>query len=256
MMHILVTNDDGIRAPGIKALYGAMRTLPDARVTVMAPDRNQSAIGHRKTLREPLRVDEVTLSDGTQAFACSGSPSDSIALALMGFVEDPVDIVVSGINQGPNMAQDITYSGTVTAAMEAALYQIPAIAFSLDSQTEPAFEAAAAFARHIVPLTAERGLPDLTLLNVNIPHTTAIKGVRVTWQGRRQYHDELVRRVDPGGRPYYWIGGKAPTGDREEVGSDIWAVAQDYISVTPIRLDMTHRQMIDDLENWLDDFSL
>src|SRR5690349_13847045 len=132
-MHILVTNDDGITAPGIASLAAALRRIPDAKVSVMAPAQNQSAAGHRKTLMDPLRIGAAHLLDGTEGYACSGSPADAIALALLGFVKEKVDIVVSGINMGANLAQDITYSGTVTAAMEAAIAGLPAIAVSLDS---------------------------------------------------------------------------------------------------------------------------
>ncbi|MBN1119648.1 MAG: 5'/3'-nucleotidase SurE [Anaerolineae bacterium] len=248
-MHILVTNDDGVWAPGIYALQAALRTLPDVRLTIVAPAENQSAVGHRKTLHNPMRIDPVTLNGGVEAFACSGSPADAIALALMGFVKEPVDLVVSGINQGPNLAQDITYSGTVTAAMEAVLYGIPAIAFLIDSWQEPIFDIAAKFARQFVPFVMSRELPELTLLNVNVP-VGEIKGVQVTRQGRRRYHDELVERIDPGGRPYYWIGGEAPTGDTDEVGTDVWAVAQGCLSITPIRLDMTAHRFLESMQSW------
>ncbi len=255
-MHILVTNDDGVYAPGIYALQSALRTIPDVQITIMAPAENQSAVGHRKTLRDPLRIKPLKLSGGVEAYACSGSPADAIALALMGFVHDPVDIVVSGINQGPNLAQDITYSGTVTAAMESALYGVPAVAMSLGSYTEPDFEQAAAFAARLVPVVVEKGLPELTLLNVNVP-VGEIKGVRATRQGRRRYHDELVERIDPMGHPYYWIGGGEPTGDTEEVGTDVWALDNGYISVTPIRLDMTARSFLEKMQGWeLDDWTV
>jgi 5'-nucleotidase len=253
-MHILVTNDDGIFAPGIFALQKAMRAIPGATVTVMAPAQNQSAVGHRKTLSDPLRILPIKLPDETPGFACSGSPADSTALALMGFIKDPVDIVVSGINQGPNVAQDITYSGTVTAAMEAAIFKRPAIAVSLDSYSEPQFETAAHFAAYLVPMVLEHGLPELTLLNVNVP-LDPVKGVKVTRQGRRRYHDVLVERFDPAGRPYYWIGGGKPTGDIEEVGTDVWAVAQGFISVTPIHLDLTAHLLHDEVQSWKIDFS-
>lgn len=248
-MHILVTNDDGVFAPGIAALAASLRMLNDAKVTIVAPAQNQSAVGHRKTLRDPLRIDQVTLLDGTPGHACSGSPADAIALALMGYIKGPVDLVVSGINQGTNVAQDITYSGTVTAAMEAVIYGVPAIAISLDSYTEPFFDQAAAFAARLTPLVLERGLPELTLLNVNVPLEPA-RGVRITRQGRRIYHDRLIERIDPMGKPYYWIGGDRPTGDAEEVGTDIWALAQGYISVTPIRLDMTNQDFMRGVEGW------
>jgi 5'-nucleotidase len=255
-MHILVTNDDGVYAKGIYALQAALRSIPGAQVSIVAPAENQSAVGHRKTLSSPMRIKPVTLDGGVQAFACSGSPADAIALALMGFIREPVDIVVSGINQGANMGQDITYSGTVTAAMEAVLYDVPAMAVSMDSYTEPAFEEAAAFAARLAPVIVEKGLPELTLLNVNVP-LGAPRGVRVTRQGRRRYHDELVERIDPYGRPYYWIGGEAPTGDIEEEGTDVWAVANGYISVSPIRLDMTARAFLEAMRGWgLDEWSL
>jgi 5'-nucleotidase len=248
-MHILVTNDDGVFAPGIAALAAALLALRDAKVTIVAPAQNQSAVGHRKTLRDPLRIDQVVLSDGTPGHACSGSPADAIALALMGYIKEPVDMVVSGINQGTNVAQDITYSGTVTAAMEAVICGVPAMAVSLDSYTEPSFDQAAAFAAQLTPLVLEKGLPELTLLNVNVPLGPA-RGVSITRQGRRIYHDRLIERIDPMGRPYYWIGGERPTGDAEEVGTDIWALAQGYISVTPIRLDMTDQDFMKEVEGW------
>lgn len=248
-MHILVTNDDGIFAPGILALQSALRQIEDATVTVMAPNQNQSAVGHRKTLRDPLRIDNVTLEDGTPGYACSGSPADAIALALMGYIKDPVDIVVSGINLGGNLGQDITYSGTVTAAMEATIFGLPAIAISLDSRSDPDFGAAAQFTAWLTPTVLAAGLPELTLLNVNMPAGKA-KGIEITRQGRRRYHDCLISRIDPTGRPYYWIGGDRPTGDTEEVGTDVWAVAQGYISISPIRLDMTDHNLIPDIKAW------
>jgi 5'-nucleotidase len=248
-MHILVTNDDGVHAPGILALQQAMRCIEGAIVTVMAPRDNQSAVGHRKTLYEPMRIQPVTLADGTPGYACSGSPADSTALALMGYVKEKVDIVVSGVNQGANLAQDITYSGTVTAAMEAVIFDVPAIAVSLASYEEQEFEHAAAFAARLVPMLLANPLPPLTLLNVNVP-LEPVKGVQVARQGRRRYHDQLVERIDPTGRPYYWIGGERPTGDVEEVGTDVWAVEQGYISVTPIQLDMTAHSLVGALQAW------
>ena len=248
-MHILVTNDDGISAPGIASLAAALRRIPGARVSVMAPAQNQSAAGHRKTLMDPLRINPAKLLDGTDGYACTGSPADAIALALLGFVKEKVDIVVSGINLGPNLAQDITYSGTVTAAMEAAIAGLPAIAVSLDTFENGDFSPAAAFAEKLTPIVLGQGLPPLTLLNVNVP-STPIKGLRVTRQGHRIYRDKLVELIDPMGRPYYWIGGDRPTGHTEEVGTDVWAVAQGYVSITPIRLDMTDQSMMADIDRW------
>jgi 5'/3'-nucleotidase len=248
-MHILVTNDDGIYAPGIFALQKALRQVEGATVTIMAPDQNQSAVGHRKTLYDPLRIKPVTINEGISGFACSGSPADSIALALMGYIKQPVDIVVSGVNRGANLAQDITYSGTVTAAMEATIFGLPAIAISLDSEDDPDFTAAAAFAARMIPIVMANSLPELTLLNVNVPKNP-IKGVRVTRQGRRRYHDVLIERDDPNGRPYYWIGGDRPTGDVEEVDTDVWAIAQGFISITPIHLDLTAHTLLTEVKSW------
>lgn len=253
-MHILVTNDDGIYAPGIFALQAALRTIPGAKVTIMAPQDNQSAVGHRKTLFEPLRIKKIIIRDGVEGYATSGSPADSIAMALLGYIEDEVDLVVSGINRGPNLAQDITYSGTVTAAMESVLFGVPAIAMSLDSFNDPDYGPAARFAARLAPLVVEKGLPELTLLNVNVP-VPDIKGVRVTRQGRRRYHDKLDERIDPMGRPYYWIGGGLPTGDTEDVGTDVWAIDNGYISISAIWLDLTARDFIGGLKGWgLDDW--
>lgn len=248
-MHILVTNDDGVLAPGILALQQAMRKIEGATVTVMAPAQNQTAAGHRKTLFDPLRIQPVTLADGTPGYACSGSPADAIALALMGFIKEKVDIVVSGVNQGPNLAQDITYSGTVTATMEAAIYGLPAIAISYNSYADTNFERAAAFTAAMIPIVMQNPLPELTLLNVNVP-AEPVQGVHITRQGRRRYHDVLIERTDPTGRPYYWIGGDRPTGDIDEVGTDVWAVAHGYISITPIQLDMTAHVLQPTLESW------
>jgi len=249
-MHILVSNDDGVMAPGIVALARAMVSL--GKVTVVAPSDNQSAAGHRKTMHKPLRVNRVKFPvDGVTAYSTSGSPSDSVALALLGFIAEPIDLVVSGINRGPNQGQDLTYSGTVSAAFEAVIWRKPAVAFSLCDHSEDAeYGAAAEIARQVVALKLYEDLPPLTLLNVNIPALPleAIRGFKITRQGLRQYNDELVERLDPSGRPYYWIGGGAPTGDVTEEGTDLWATDQGYVSITPIDLDMTSYAVIKDLE--------
>ena len=202
-------------------------------------------------MHKPLRVDRVTLVDGTEALATTGAPSDAVALAFLGIVEQPVDLVISGVNHGANLGHDVTYSGTVTAAMEAAISKVPAIAVSLNTRGESDYDTAARFAASLAERTLERGLPEGVLLNVNVPAlpVDAIQGVRVTRMGLRIYRDELVRRVDPRGKPYYWIGGPAPTGVEEE-GTDIWAVANGYISVTPIQLDLTDHDLLDSLASW------
>jgi len=251
-MHILITNDDGVTAPGLFALVQEMRSL--GKVTVLAPDHNWSTSGHVKTLSRPLRIKEVRLSDGSPAFATDGAPADCVAMAVMGFIEEKVDLVISGINPDANLAQDLTYSGTVTAAIEAAIWGVAGIAVSLDlpvGLAKPDFDTAARLARQVISqVMAHNPLPEL-LLNINIPYLPAeqIKGVMITRQGKRIYRDELVKRIDPMGRPYYWIGGEPPTGLPEE-GTDIGALAAGYISITPLHLSMTAYQALDKLKQW------
>ena len=251
--HILVTNDDGITAPGIAALAAAMREL--GRVSVVAPDRNWSASGHVKTLHKPLRARPALLSDGTEGLSTSGAPSDCVALAVLGLIEEPIDLVVSGVNPVANLGHDVTYSGTVTAAMEAAVWGIPSIAVSrenppgrpIDIDYGLATRMAVRVARQVI----ERGLPSNTLLNVNVPDRPEeeIAGVRLTRQGLREYLDELDVRVDPRGRNYYWYGGDEPGGVRED-GTDITAIQDGYVSITPLRLDLTAKDVLSDMREW------
>lgn len=251
--HILVTNDDGIRAPGLLALKNACARL--GKVTVLAPSHNWSASGHVKTMHKPLRVEAVTLADGTAALSTSGAPSDAVALAFLGIVDEPIDVVVSGVNKGANLGHDVTYSGTVTAAMEATLSGAPAVAVSLNSREYDDYTVAADLAARLAGEVLQRGLPEYVLLNLNVPPLPAdqLAGVRITRMGLRIYRDELTRRLDPRGIPYYWIGGPEPTGVEEE-GTDVWAVAHDYVSVTPVQLDLTANGLIDTLREW--DFQL
>lgn len=249
-MHILVSNDDGIAANGLKALAKAM--LPLGKVTVIAPSQNQSATGHKKTLSDPLRIRHVpTFLDGAvNAYSVSGSPSDCTAVAMLGFIKEPIDIIVSGINRGPNLAQDVTYSGTVAVALEAAIFGLPAVAFSLDDREANAdYEPAIPWARRVTEQVIANGLPKHTILNVNFP-IGEIVGLKVTRQGMRQYNDQLIERADPHGNPYYWIGGERPTGDTAMVDTDLWAVHQGYVSVTPIHLDLTAHDMLKSLQQW------
>jgi 5'-nucleotidase len=250
-MHILVSNDDGVRAPGILALANAMREF--GQVTVFAPEENQSANGHRKTLSRPLRVNKARLDDGSNAFSTDGAPADCVALAVLGYIKEPIDLIVSGINRGPNMGQDLTYSGTIAAALEGTIFRKPSIAFSLDTRSNEAdYSAAAEYARKVVRQVIQHGLPPQVLLSVNVPNRPLkdIVGLRITRQGTRVYHDELIERLDPDGRPYYWIGGAAPTGDVTAEGTDIWAVANGYVSVTPVHLDFTAHDSIPTLMTW------
>lgn len=251
-MHILVTNDDGVQAPGLLALAQEMRKLGE--VTVLAPDRNWSASGHVKTMDRPMRVKDVKLADGSAALASDGAPSDCVALALLGVVTKKIDLVVSGINPNANFGHDVTYSGTVTAAMEAVIDGVPGIAVSLDSKPghgELDYGPAARMAGRVAARTIEYGLPDGVLLNVNVPclRDEEIKGILITRQGLRVYRDALDARKDPRGRPYYWIGGDFPTGVDED-GTDFGALTAGFVSITPLQLDLTAREALAVLEKW------
>ncbi|MBI5841565.1 MAG: 5'/3'-nucleotidase SurE [Chloroflexi bacterium] len=251
--HILVTNDDGVMAPGLLALVQEMREL--GNVSILAPDRNWSGGGHVKTLDRALRVKEVRLADGTPAFASDGAPSDCVALAALGYFKEPIDLVVSGINLGANLGHDVTYSGTVTAAMEAVIAGVPGIAVSLEAVEgyigEVDYAPAARAARRVVQQVIENGLPQEILLNVNVPFLPdeKIRGISLTRLGLRVYHSRLDERIDPRNRPYYWIGGDAPTGVPER-GSDVGALAEGFVSVTPLQLDLTAYRALTDLNTW------
>jgi 5'-nucleotidase len=253
MPHILLTNDDGVDAPGLLALAQAFAGL--GKVSVLAPDHNWSASGHVKTMHRPLRVREVRLADGTPAFSSDGAPSDCVALAVLGLIEGKIDLVVSGINPNANIGHDVTYSGTVTAAMEATISGVAGMAVSMDSPEYHSgpldFRAAARVAAGIARQVLSRSLPGGVLLNVNVPGlaTEDLKGVRITRQGLRVYRDALVAREDPRGRPYYWIGGGPPTGVAD-AGTDFWALQEGFVSVTPLQLDLTAAEHLSTLEQW------
>ncbi len=252
-MHIVVTNDDGVYAPGLLALAKALMKL--GKVSIVAPDHNWSASGHVKTLHRPLRVKEVELDDGTPAMACDGAPSDCIALAALGLIPAPIDFVVSGINPNANLGHDVTYSGTVTAAMEGAIWGIPSVAVSVDAPEYHRgpldYTTSAEIGRQVLEKLAQNPMSPSVLLNVNVPYLPLdqIKGFAVTRQGLRIYRDELVRREDPRGRPYYWIGGDAPTGVKED-GTDFGELAAGFVSITPLQLDLTAHQAVTEIKKW------
>lgn len=253
MKKILVTNDDGVMAPGLLALALEMKELGE--VTILAPDRNWSASGHVKTLHKPLRVKPVSLHPELKVFASDGAPSDCVALAIMGALDEKYDLVVSGINPNANIGHDITYSGTVTAAMEATIHGLPGIAVSLDSPQDHLgkldYATAAKVGRKVVENVIDNGLPNGVLLNVNVPYLQEeeLKGYAITRQGLRIYHDELVKRIDPRGKPYFWIGGDAPTG-KEENQTDYGMMKAGYVSITPLQLDLTGFSALDIIQNW------
>ncbi|MEW5720494.1 MAG: 5'/3'-nucleotidase SurE [Chloroflexota bacterium] len=251
-MNILVTNDDGIDSPGLLALKQSLQTMGD--VVVVAPDRNWSAAGHTKTMHKPLRVNPTTLRDGSPAYSTDGAPTDCVALVMLGLLREQPALVVSGINPGSNLAHDLTYSGTVAAAMEAAIHGIPGIAISLDAdhRADIDFSPAARVAAQIARRVLADNLPRDTFLNVNVPDIPLdqIQGARITRLGKRIYRDELVARRDPYGKDYYWIGGQPPTGAIEEEGTDVWAVAHQFISITPVHMDMTSHALVARLQAW------
>jgi 5'-nucleotidase len=252
-MHILITNDDGVYAPGLLALAQEMKKI--GRVTILAPDRNWSASGHVKTMERPLRVKETHLVDGTPALASDGAPSDCVALAVLGLVSEKIDLVVSGINPNANIGHDVTYSGTVTAAMEASIAGLPGLAFSLDrpddSSNEVDYKPCARIARNLVETIFKQKNIGNLLLNINIPGLpeNKIKGIQITRLGLRIYRDELVKRMDPRKRPYYWIGGEYPTSLSKE-GTDADALKAGFVSITPLSLDLTDDQTLDRLKTW------
>jgi 5'-nucleotidase len=252
---ILVSNDDGVQAPGLLTLVQALRPL--GTVIAVAPERNWSASGHNKTMHDPLRLTPVHLADGSDAWACSGGPADSVAIALLGALDVQFDLVVSGINDGHNMGNDTYYSGTVACAREATIMGVPGIAVSTAlrrltfEDVEVARDAAGAVARMVTEAALHNGLPPRTLLNVNVPAValSAIQGVEVTRLGNRKYDDKLTRREDPFGRAYYWMAAPLPT-DMPDDGTDVGAIANNFVSVTPISLDMTAHPAVTALRGW------
>jgi len=248
-MRIALTNDDGILAPGLLALKAALAPLGEA--VAIAPDRPRSACGHAVTLHKPLRVASVALPDGSQGFSCNGTPSDCVGLALSGHVGPRPDLVISGINLGPNAGWDLTYSGTVAAAMEAAINGLPSFAISVDAFEPVDFAPAADFAAYLAGAILARGLPRDTFLNVNVPAVPPgeLRGVSITCQGRTAYDGVIERRTDPRGRPYYWW-----TGDRSrqpaDTGTDMAALREHKISVTPMKLDLTEHAFVSGLGDW------
>jgi 5'-nucleotidase len=250
-VRILVTNDDGIEAEGLHALVRACEAV--GQVTVVAPHYDRSASGHSITLHKPLRVAQAKIPGSrAEAWAATGTPADCVVLAVYGLLPAPPDVVLCGINLGPNIGHDLTYSGTVSGAMEAAILGIPAIAVSLDAERDPHYEVAAAFAAALAREVFRRGMPADALLNVNVPNLGfgQIRGVRVTRQSARRYRSRLERRTDPRGRPYYWIAGERTASEEAEPGTDSHALSQGYVSVTPLQMDLTHPQLLSAMAAW------
>ena len=241
-MIILISNDDGIRSEGIQALARAVEPLGE--VYVVAPDREQSAVSHSLTLHRPLRVEEIA----PRQLAVDGTPADCVNLAASGILPERPGLVISGINKGANLGDDITYSGTVSAAMEGTLLGIPSIAISLVARERFDFDDAAGFAAELAAQVLAHPFPEQTLLNVNVPAIprAAVRGVRITRQGKRRFGQTLIEKTDPRGRKYYWIGGDE-LDFVDEPGTDFAAIREDAISITPIHLDLTHYPSIEAL---------
>jgi 5'-nucleotidase len=252
-LRILLSNDDGIFAPGLLALKKALDD-EGYEVTVCAPDRPRSAASHAITLHKPLRAVETRLPDGSLGWAISGTPADCALLGLDAIcAEKGIDLVLSGINHGPNLGWDVIYSGTVAAAMEAVILGFPAIAVSCTSYDKDLhYDTGARFvARELVPKVMASGLPRNTLLNVNVPNLpeSEIKGVKLAAKSERRYKDRMEKRLDPRGGAYYWLGG-LPTDEPTPAGTDSAVTAEGYIAVTPLHLDMTSYSLMEDMKNW------
>jgi 5'-nucleotidase len=245
-MNILVTNDDGVHAPALEALKTALAEL--GRVTVVVPDRDQSATSQSLTLHRPLRIHR----HGQDRFSIDGTPTDCVLIAFHGLLDHRPDVVVSGINHGPNMGEDVFYSGTVAAAIEGAMQGTPAIAASLVNPGDTAdFAETARFLGRLVAEVVRHGVSGKRVLNVNVPYRpwSQMRGIRVTRLGTRVYSDTLIEKTDPRGRAYYWIGGQEPVWEADE-GTDFQAVSEGYISVTPLVLDLTDYRTMVEMEQW------
>ena len=249
-MKILVSNDDGVHAPGILALAKALQTVAD--VIVVAPDRNRSGASNSLSLQNPIRVTQ--LENGF--YSVQGTPTDCVHLAITGLLKEKPDMVVSGINAGGNLGDDVFYSGTVAAAMEGRLCGLPSMAFSLMGKHEN-FESAAQVAKNLVLAMMNNRLPAQTILNINIPDVqlNKIKGFEITRMGTRHRAEKMFRERDPRGQPIYWVG-LPGAGQDAGLGTDFHAVDHDRVSITPLQLDLTHYQAFDNLADWVRDVAI
>ena len=245
MRHVLLSNDDGIDAFGLNLLARVLGERDDLRVTVVAPSEQQSASSHSLTMRDPLRV----VAHGPGRYAVTGTPTDSVLIAVEHILrDDPPDLVISGVNHGSNMGEDVTYSGTVAAALEGAILGLPSFALSCSAWAPRTWDGVEAWLRHGLTALLDTPLPRHALLNVNIPDlpAAALKGVRVCRLGSRRYGDVITEQTDPRGRPYLWIGGSGPVWV-DEPGTDALLNQQGYVVVTPLQVDMTHHALLADL---------
>lgn len=248
---ILVTNDDGITAPGLRTLIEVMKTIGE--VVVVAPDSPQSAMGHAITINSTLYVEQVKIgTDNLKEYSCSGTPADCVKLAVKQILGRRPDICVSGINHGSNSSINVIYSGTMSAALEAGIEGIPAVGFSLcDYNWNADFEACKTYVKTIVENVLEHSLPNGVVLNVNIPNLPKadIKGIKVSRQAKANWEEEFDKRKNPQGRDYYWLTGKFVNLDQGE-DTDEWALDNGYVSVVPVQFDLTAHHCIQNLNSW------
>jgi len=237
-MRVLLTNDDGIHAPGLKALYQELKR--DFQVHIVAPDSERSAVGHAITLTSPLRVQEVFKNGSFFGYGVKGTPADCVKIAVQELLEVAPDVILSGINLGANVGVNVLYSGTVSAATEGAFLGIPSAAISLDIRTNPDFRFAARFGIEIIRFIKEHGLRERTALNVNIPAVPPekLEGVSFTRQGVARFREKFERRIDPRGNVYYWLSGETPL-EEGNPDADARALKQNWITITPISYDLT-----------------
>jgi 5'-nucleotidase len=247
---ILITNDDGITAPGIRTLISVMKTIGD--VVVVAPDSPQSAMGHAITINSTLHIEKVKIDGNQPEYSCSGTPADCVKLAVNEILDKRPDICVSGINHGSNSSINVIYSGTMSAALEAGIEGIPAIGFSLlDYNWNANFDHCKSFIKTITKQVLEHGLPDGVVLNVNLPNLEekAIKGIKICRQARANWEEEFDKRTNPMGRDYYWLTGKFVNMDNGQ-DTDEWALENGYVSVVPVQFDLTAHHAIQNLNTW------
>lgn len=250
-MEILLTNDDGIYSEGIQVLRKQLEKI--AKVTIIAPDRERSTIGHAMTLRKPLRINEVNINGDYLGYSIDGTPVDCVIMGLLEIMKNSKpDMVVSGINRGPNLGDDIIYSGTVSAAMEGAMRNVPSLAVSIAAYENFKFESAALVTKNIVSHLMKDNLPSNLILNINVPNIDydKIEGIVVTRHGKRVYQDEIKIIHDPQGTTHYWLGGDLPEG-KIEPDTDFEAIYHHKVSITPLSLDLTDYNNMPKVKDWV-----
>ena len=246
-MKILLTNDDGINSEGLYSLYLQAKKLGD--VTIVAPDAEQSAVGHAITLSQPLRVKEIMRNRSFYGYAVNGTPADCVKIGVRAVMKSRPDIIISGINLGPNLGTDVIYSGTVSAATEGRILGVPSFAISLATYKKPDYEYAAKFARRLIRVVVRQGLPADTLLNVNVPPVPEgkVRGVKITHQSKSRFIEVFDKRKDPRERTYYWLTGEMAQMEDDRDADDV-AIKENYVSITPIHFDMTDYRYLEELK--------